>query len=68
MAEVKLLVKGMKCQGCVQTVKQTLSSVAGVEEVAVDLATGEVKVVGNIRPDTLVEIIHEKTSYKAEVK
>lgn len=68
MAEVKLLVKGMKCQGCVQTVKQTLSSVAGVEEVVVDLATGEVKVVGNVRPDTLVKVIHEKTSYKAEVK
>ncbi|NPV37843.1 hypothetical protein BREVNS_2215 [Brevinematales bacterium NS] len=68
MAEVKLLVKGMKCQGCVQTVKQTLSSVAGVEEVAVDLATGEVKVVGNVRADTLVKVIHEKTSYKAEVK
>ncbi|MFN4216380.1 MAG: heavy-metal-associated domain-containing protein [Brevinematales bacterium] len=68
MEEIKLLVKGMKCEGCAHIVKEVLSSVVGVKEVRVDLLTGEVSVIGDVSPEVLVKAIHEKTSYKAEMK
>ena len=33
----ELLLEGMKCDGCVATVKEKFSAIAGVEEVIVDL-------------------------------
>ncbi|MFN3659771.1 MAG: heavy-metal-associated domain-containing protein [Brevinematales bacterium] len=68
MEEIKLLVKGMKCEGCARIVKEVLSSVGGVKEVKVDLLTGQVSVIGDVSPEILVQAIHEKTSYKAEVQ
>ncbi|WP_275658084.1 heavy-metal-associated domain-containing protein [Trichococcus alkaliphilus] len=38
MMEKELMLEGMKCDGCVATVKEKFSAIAGVEEVTVDLA------------------------------
>ncbi len=35
--EKELMVEGMKCGGCVATVEEKFSAIAGVEEVTVDL-------------------------------
>lgn len=35
--EKELQLEGMKCEGCVATVKEKFSAIAGVEEVIVDL-------------------------------
>ncbi len=40
MQTLKLIITGMGCQGCVQTVKNALKGVTGAETVAVDLAAG----------------------------
>lgn len=37
MMEKELMVEGMKCGGCVATVEEKFSAIAGVEEVTVDL-------------------------------
>ncbi|WP_425445670.1 heavy-metal-associated domain-containing protein [Trichococcus patagoniensis] len=37
MMEKELMLEGMKCDGCVATVKEKFSAIAGVEEVTVDL-------------------------------
>ncbi len=38
-----LKVKGMSCQHCVMSVKKALNQLEGVQNVEVDLATGEVR-------------------------
>jgi copper chaperone CopZ len=35
--EKELMLEGMKCDGCVATVQEKFSAIAGVEEVTVDL-------------------------------
>lgn len=35
--EKEMMLEGMKCDGCVATVKEKFSAIAGVEEVTVDL-------------------------------
>ncbi|HYA42640.1 MAG TPA: heavy metal-associated domain-containing protein [Syntrophobacteraceae bacterium] len=34
-------IKGMSCQHCVRTVKKTLEEIEGIQNVAVDMETGE---------------------------
>ncbi len=44
MGDVTLTVSGMKCDGCVESVREALESVAGVESVEVSLDRGEARV------------------------
>lgn len=44
MTEVTLIVQGMSCGHCVQSVKGALEPVEGISEVEVSLENGEVKV------------------------
>jgi copper chaperone len=44
MNTVVLTVTGMSCMGCVNSVKNLLTAVPGVQRVAVDLASGRVTV------------------------
>ena len=44
MQTIDLDVQGMSCSGCVKHVSKALQAVPGVEAVAVDLASGHVKV------------------------
>jgi copper chaperone len=43
-SQVELKVDGMTCQGCVRSVTKKLSGMAGVSDVAVDLAAGNATV------------------------
>lgn len=47
---IELNISGMSCTHCERAVQQALASVPGVENVAVDQATGRASVEGN--PDT----------------
>lgn len=44
-------VTGMSCQHCVSAVTEEVGAVAGVTDVAVDLATGQVSVTGDLPSD-----------------
>jgi len=47
---IHLKVSGMTCGGCISAVSRAVQAVPGAEDVAVDLARGEVVVKGN--PDS----------------
>lgn len=42
MVETKIVVRGMTCGHCVASVTEELSALGGVDDVAVDLASGTV--------------------------
>jgi copper chaperone len=42
----RLLATNVKCQGCATTIRDGLRSLSGVEDVEVDISTGEVVVRG----------------------
>jgi copper ion binding protein len=44
MAEVTIIVKGMKCGGCAKNVENALKTLPGVSGVTVDLKAAKVKV------------------------
>ena len=46
MAESTYVVSGMSCEHCVRSVTEEVSELDGVEDVAVDLSSGEVTVTG----------------------
>lgn len=46
-------ISGLKCQGCVDTVTDTLSALSNVDAVAVNLAQKEVTVTGRVWKMTL---------------
>jgi copper chaperone len=68
MDTVNLKVSGMTCGACVKHVEKAINSVAGVQMVEVDLASGAVKVQGNIS-NSVSEIIAalEEDGYPAQV-
>jgi copper chaperone len=58
--ELELRVEGMSCQHCVAAVTGAVGSIPGVEDVAVDLETGLVKVrghAGSVQREQVVEAI-----------
>ena len=44
MNTLTLTVTGMSCMGCVNSVKNLVNALAGVSQVEVDLATGQVEI------------------------
>lgn len=48
MNTIQLEVQGMRCGGCAKRVTDTLQSLNGVRTVDVDLASGHVRVQGNL--------------------
>jgi copper chaperone len=44
MQNITFKVTGMSCNHCVKTIKESVEGLAGVEEVEVDLESGEVQV------------------------
>ncbi|WP_028583481.1 heavy-metal-associated domain-containing protein [Desulfogranum mediterraneum] len=56
----RLKVQGMNCQHCVATVTKALEALAGVEQVEVDLAQGEVRYSGEVDPETVKAAITAK--------
>lgn len=47
--------QNIKCNGCVNSIKEGLSKVEGVEEVSVDKDTSIVAVYGEVSNETIVE-------------
>ena len=68
METINLNVSGMTCGACVKHVEKAINSIAGVQKVEVDLASGVVKVEGNVSQQ-VKEIIAalEKDGYPAQV-
>ena len=48
METINLTVSGMTCGACVKHVEKAISSIAGVRKVEVDLASGAVRVEGDV--------------------
>lgn len=56
----------MSCQHCVRAVTQAIESVAGVESVVVDLASGQARVTGQTDAETLIAAV-TAAGYEAEL-
>ncbi len=57
--EKTIIVKGMTCGHCKAMVEKNLSKLPGVENVTVDLASGETKIQGNPEPEAVKEVIED---------
>lgn len=68
METINLTVSGMTCGACVKHVEKAINSIAGMKKVEVDLASGVVKVEGDVSQH-VQEIIAalEKDGYPAQV-
>ena len=64
--ELTYLVKGMSCGHCEASVKQEVGEVAGVSDVAVDLATKLVRVSGQGLDDGAIRAAIDEAGYDAE--
>ncbi len=63
--KMKLKVSGINCMGCVEAIKAKITEIKGINDVFVNLKTGEVVVDGNVEPDKVVNAIKE-AGYKPE--
>ena len=64
MEKVEIMVEGMSCQHCVDSVKKALEAVGGLESVTVSLENKSAVVVGEFSKEDLVIAI-EKIGFKA---
>lgn len=62
-----IVVEGMSCEGCAETVEDALRSVSGVDEVSVDLAANAATVDGTPDTSAVVSAI-EDAGYEATVE
>ena len=68
METINLTVSGMTCGACVKYVEKAINSIAGVQKVEVDLASGAVKVKGNVSQHVKEMIVAlEEIGYLAQV-
>jgi copper chaperone CopZ len=68
METINLTVSGMTCGACVKHVEKAINSIAGVQKVEVDLASGTVKVEGNVSQHVKEMIAAlEEDGYPAQV-
>jgi copper ion binding protein len=70
MRKTRLKIEGMSCQHCVNSVKRTLESLNGVENVDVSLEKNEANVEYDeqkTNPDMLVKSINDTEIYKAYI-
>lgn len=69
MKKITLEISGMKCQGCVNTVKNLLKNVDGVIEVNVDLNQNKAEVHANesINQEKLTDTIEKNSNYHARI-
>ncbi len=63
-----LSVKGMSCEACSAKVEHALTGVSGVKTAAVDLKSGQAKVIADrrVKPAELVNAV-QKAGFQAEV-
>ncbi|KAG6555710.1 hypothetical protein Mapa_002947 [Marchantia paleacea] len=55
MTETVVLKVGMSCEGCVGAVKRAIAKMDGVESSVVDIKEQKVTIVGNVKPDEVLE-------------
>jgi len=55
-----LKVEGMDCEHCVETVTGAVSALPGADDVKVDLASGEVRVSGDVSREAAAKAIEAK--------
>ena len=68
MEIINLSVSGMACDACVKHVEKAINSITGVQKVEVDLASGAVKVKGNVSQHVKEMIVAlEESGYYVEV-
>lgn len=65
--QTNFIVSGMKCEGCVATVKEALTQVVGYEDAQVDLAEGVASVRGDVDPQAVCQVLAQ-AGYPAVVK
>ena len=65
--QTRFIVSGMKCEGCVATVKEALTQVVGYEDAQVDLAEGIATVKGDVDPQAVCQVLMQ-AGYPAVVK
>ena len=46
MKTIEVQVEGMSCQHCVQAVRDSLNALGGIDEISIDLDTGNVRLQG----------------------
>jgi copper chaperone len=64
MTERTYRVEGVTCDHCVQTVSSEVGKVDGVQDVDVQLATGEVTVTGETVDDTAIRSAIKEAGYE----
>jgi len=64
MTERTYRVEGMTCDHCVRTVSSEVGKVDGVQDVDVQLATGEVTVTGHTLDDAAIRTAIEEAGYE----
>ena len=64
---VELLIKGMHCAGCVNTIERAVSQVPNVKSVRVNLSEESAKIEGSASIESLIDAI-SKTGYEAKEK
>ena len=57
MTTVKI--SGMRCQHCVNSIRQALEAIAGVSKVSIDLDKGEASFEGDVSFETIKETISQ---------
>lgn len=58
MKEIKLVINGMKCEGCVNRIKNALSKVKGIENIALSLESRNLTF--TVKKEKIVQEIIEK--------
>ncbi len=66
MSRIELKVEGMSCGSCVKHINAALRSIAGVNEVIVDLPSGQVNVSGDTDSAVLIAALRE-AGYPAQI-
>lgn len=66
-SETHLIVKGMKCDGCIARAREALEKLPGVVNADFDLKTGTAVVTGDADPRAIVEALSD-TGYPAELR
>ncbi|XP_039137497.1 copper transport protein ATX1 [Dioscorea cayenensis subsp. rotundata] len=62
-SETVVLKVGMSCEGCVGAVKRVLTKMEGVESFNIDMKEQKVTVIGNVKPDAVLQTV-SKTGKK----
>jgi len=57
MKEVQFSVSGMKCNGCVTKVRETLTNFPGIVDAEVDLKVGTAVVKGDVDPEAVAKAL-----------